>query len=301
MDRILVTGASGFVGRAFIDFLEAEHKDMFDRLLIMSTSKLHPSIETVIVPKRELSALSQLKNYDIETVYHLGAFIPKSGAQANDIELCNENISFTSALLYALPASVESFVFTSTIDVYQSTTSVIDEQTPTIPAGGLYGWSKLYCERIVEIWSQEYSKTIQILRLGHIYGRGEDAYKKLIPETIKNLLSGKAPVVYSNGDEKRSFLHINDCVRAIFHSATIDSYVGPINVVSGRTVSILEIVNLLAAQCDGEVEVEILGKDIPTKDFVFDNSKMANYLGGEMMNLENGLSDEYQYIKELYG
>ena len=51
----------------------------------------------------------------------------------------------------------------------------------------IYGWSKLYCEKLLENWSKENNI---ILRIGHIYGKGE----KVIPVTILRFLVMKKEV-----------------------------------------------------------------------------------------------------------
>ena len=59
---------------------------------------------------------------------------------------------------------------------------VICEETNTIPKS-LYGWSKLYCEKMVEQYGELNGIDTQVLRVGHVYGTGEEGYKKIIPET----------------------------------------------------------------------------------------------------------------------
>ncbi|MFX4253329.1 NAD-dependent epimerase/dehydratase family protein, partial [Aliarcobacter butzleri] len=119
-------------------------------------------------------------------------FTPKSGIEANDINKSNANIFNTKYLLDNLPNFPEKFIFLSTLDVYGKIETIIDESSFTNPLT-MYGWSKLYCEKLLENWSKENNIILQILRIGHIYGKGEKAYKKVIPITIQKLKNGENP------------------------------------------------------------------------------------------------------------
>ena len=124
-------------------------------------------------------------------------------------------------------------------------------------------------------------------------------YLKLIPETIKKLIADVKPTIYTKGDEIRSFLHIDDCVRCIWDALNINAEYALINIVSGNAFTIKQIVELLI-QCSGKnIEPQILGNNIKTNDYIFDNSIMIKYFGKEKVDLLDGLKNEYEYIKSL--
>jgi hypothetical protein len=74
----------------------------------------------------------------------------------------------------------------TTIDVYEKSDQIISENNPTNPET-LYGFSKLYCEKMIENWANANNKIVQILRLGHVYGPGEGLFKKIIPVTMQKI------------------------------------------------------------------------------------------------------------------
>jgi UDP-glucose 4-epimerase len=140
-----------------------------------------------------------------EVLIHVGAFIPKSGLQANAIEECNINISFMEKLL-ALPlGKLKKLVYISTVDVYEPA-EMTTEETPTLPTT-LYGWSKLYCERMGSIFAANHGIGCQILRIGHVYGPGEEKFAKFLPSAIMNIATGKAVQLWGDGSEIRSFIY----------------------------------------------------------------------------------------------
>jgi len=133
-----------------------------------------------------------LPQIEFDLVFHIGAFTPKSGAEGNDHEKSTSNIYFTQSLLNALHNQCKKIIFLSTLDVYSSKEEIITEESIISPIS-LYAHSKYYCEKLIEAWANLHSCAYQILRIGHIYGPGEESYKKIIPVTIKNVLKGQSP------------------------------------------------------------------------------------------------------------
>ena len=62
------------------------------------------------------------------------------------------------------------------------------------------------------------------LRIGHVYGPGEEEYKKVIPITIKKILDNKPLQLWGDGSDLRSFIFIDDVVNSI-----VKSLFSPIN------------------------------------------------------------------------
>jgi len=294
MSRILLTGSSGFIGSTFISFLKNNYHDFYNKMLILG-SKKHSDIETIIYSNHD--NLPSLSDYDIKLVIHLGAFTPKSGSEANDINRCNSNIIFTNALLLKLPDTVKKVVFASSIDVYSACNGLLDENYETNPET-LYGDSKLYCEKMIRQWSLQKGSLYQILRLGHIYGPGEDAYKKLIPTFIRSIIANTAPVITSSGLEKRSFLHVIDCCRAIFQATYLNTSYDIINIVSNKSYSVKEIADLIINISGKNLQCTIENTNKLTKDLLFNSVKMNKLLCSESIPLELGLKDEYKYFLE---
>jgi len=294
---ILITGASGFIGKHLLKAVS----DKFgpENIILLTALPIFgfKSIEHKNYKFGKEVWLNNGVDY-IHTVIHAGAFTPKNSTEGNDRSLCSSNVSNTSSLLNILPDSVKQLIFLSSLDVYSRNNEVIDESSLVSPEN-LYGQSKLNCEKLLYSWAKQENKTLQILRIGHIYGPGEHSYQKLIPVTIRTVLQNKNPVIYSNGNEKRSYLHISDCVRAICSSINLEKYQGPINVVSSKPYSIKEIVNIIIEISKKSIKPEILNKEISVFDMVFDNKKMLKYLTQEQVDIRDGLKEEYEAFKAI--
>ncbi|HWR45844.1 NAD(P)-dependent oxidoreductase [Sporomusa sp.] len=294
--NILVTGATGFIGTALLECLRDHTKSTGDQIVLLSSCDVDGY--TCIKHRNYTFTMNDflVKGVEfVDIVFHLGAFIPKEIQDANNINQCFSNIEGTKHLCDNLPSLPKRFIFASTVDVY-APQSPLDEATPIQPVT-LYGQSKLYCEHMLESWAVQKGVVLQVLRIGHIYGVGEEAYKKIIPQTIKGLIQGHPPCIFTSGREKRSFMHVSDCCRLLWKAAQLNTYDGPINLASGRALSILELVNMLMEISGTGLKPIVENRDLPTRDYVFNTAKMERLLGAETLNLENGLREEYAYIR----
>lgn len=298
MKTILLTGGAGFIGGHLLKVLKSHPEYRLFNIVLLSSENIGDD-KTVLHKKYTFTKDDFLSNglSDIDIVIHAGAYTPKDSANANLIAETLSNITSIYHLINNLPNIPEKFIFLSTIDVYtQDSANAIVEETYTDPIS-LYGWSKLYGEKILENWARVKNVTLQVLRIGHIYGSGEEKYKKLIPATIKKALSGESPIIYSHGNELRSYLHISDCVEAILASFKLNEYPGPINIVSQIALPVKTVVEVITKIANPTLSLKILAKDIPVKDLVFDNSKMQKYLSKEKITFEEGIMEEVNNFK----
>lgn len=289
---ILLTGASGFIGKhLLIKLTEQFGKNN----IIALTSKPISNFNYILDENYSLDTLkASLKN--INTIIHSGAYIPKKGSDANNWLGCNSNIINTHKLLLAiLESNVNNLIFLSTSDVYAKN-KVLTEEAPLSPQT-LYGQSKVYCEKMIEAWGQEKQKIFQILRIGHVYGPGEETYQKIIPVTMKRIAQGLSPQIWGSGEEIRSFIYIKDLVDAIVKSLDFTKFLGPINIAGQHSISINNLVRLIQNISNDTSTIEYMPTNISVNNIHFDNHKMKTLLTSEKVSLEEGLELEWLSIK----
>lgn len=289
---LLLTGTTGFIGQNLLKFIELNYENDYE--IVLLSSSINKNYKTVLhknytFNKQDFEENGILK---IDLVLHIGAFTPKSGIEANDINKSNANIFNTKYLLDNLPNFPETFIFLSTLDVYGKIETIINESNVTNPLT-MYGWSKLYCEKLLENWSKENNIILQILRVGHIYGKGEKAYKKVIPVTIDRLKNEMNPQIFGTGYEKRSFLHVDDVSNLIMKSILLQKYEGVINLCSSNSYTIKNIIEMIIEISNKKVQIDYIETENRSIDFEFDTLKMNKLLGFEKINIKDGLSDEY--------
>jgi len=212
--KIIVTGGTGFIGSILLKELVSIYSK--ESITVIS-SKPIDGFNCILYAKNQLNLVE--KNIECDVLIHVGAYTPKSGADANIIEKCNSNIIFTQNLLEAF-ASCKKIINISTLDVYANN-GIINEKSEIDPIS-LYGMSKLYCERMINIYAATKDISALTLRIGHVYGPGEEVYKKILPLTMKKIIAGGPVEIWGDGSDLRSFIHVRDVVKAIIASISVE-------------------------------------------------------------------------------
>ena len=293
---ILLTGASGFIGSKLLSELIDKYGSDY---VSAFTSKPINGVRCIL----HNGYKGGLKQYDellrnVSVVIHAGAYIPKNSANSNLICENNENIINTEFLLRHKYPCLKKIIYISTSDVYDQEVAVINENARENPST-LYGHSKLYCEKMVGIWCSKNHVQYNILRIGHVYGPGEEKYKKLIPVAIKRVLSEDPVTIYNAGNDIRTFIYIDDVVRSIVKSIDINLPGEIINVVGSEKISIKNLVYKIFKIANKQVRVENVSANIVRRNIIFDNTKLTEILSSPKITLDEGLELEINYFKNL--
>lgn len=294
--KILLTGASGFIGGHLLTQLT--NNLGYDSVIALTTKEI-PNTNCILYEKIQNFGLE--KNYfdEVTHIIHAGAFTPKDAQQANDIDRCFGNIEYTKELVSYDYKKLEKFINLSTLDVYEATSTVLSEKSKIQPVS-LYGSSKLYCEAMVKAFTEQRNINCINLRIGHVYGPGEEKYKKVLPIAIQNILEDNPVELWGDGSDLRSFIFIEDVVEAILNSLEVPEKNLDINVVSGISVSIHDLLYKIIDISGKQVRVDRKESNHKKRDLVFDNSLLLKTLLKKETDLMQGLKIEYEYMKNKY-
>lgn len=293
---ILLTGASGFIGSHLLKALIKEFGS--DKILAL-TSKPVNNCRFLLHNNYAFNKtlFTDAGFSEINTIIHAGAFTPKSFKQGNIIERSNSNIVNTNTLLSSHFKNIKKFIFLSTLDIYGNE-KVITEKSIVNPIS-LYGNSKFYCEKLIATWAKQNKIQHQILRIGHVYGPGEEEYQKIIPNTMQKILNGEMVQLFGEGKDIRSFIYISDVIRAIIKSIKLKPDVGEINLVGHEQISIKELLDKIAAISNHTIKIKKRKTLVQPRNIIFDNKKMKNLLCAPKIELNEGLRLEWNYMKNL--
>lgn len=293
---ILVTGTSGFIGKHLLQKLVSN----FGKNNILAlTSKPTTECNYILHNNYDFEPDYLLKNkyHKITSIIHAGAFIPKKSGDSNNISQCNSNIYNTEKLLNLELPQLKEIVFLSTVDVYKNSNDRINENS-TIKPETLYGLSKYYCEKMIEKYCHKINIPYSILRVGHVYGPGEEQYQKLIPIVIKNVLKEKPVTLFGKGNDIRTFIYISDVVDSIIKSIE-NSANNVINVVGNNEISIGYLINKIYLLSNKKVVLNKVSSNNKPRNLVFDNKRLKNELHQPKVGLDEGLKNEIDYFKKL--
>ncbi len=294
--KILLTGASGFIGGKLLAALIEKYGS---NAVIALTSKKITGVNCLIYKSFSDFGLDSDCFNEITHVIHAGAFIPKDAQQANNINMCFESINYTKVFLSYEFKGLLKLINISTIDVYASIEDELSEGSKVEPVS-LYGSSKLYCEEMVKAFSAQRNISYMNLRIGHVYGPGEEKYKKVLPIAIKNIIENNPVELWGDGSDLRSFIFIEDVIESILNSLEVTEENLDINVVSGNSVSIHDLLHKIIEVSGKQVQLHKRSSNHKKRDLVFDNSLLLKILLKEETDLMQGLKIEYDYIKNNY-
>jgi nucleoside-diphosphate-sugar epimerase len=305
---LLVTGAGGFIGSHLTRLL----RDAHPRTTIVAQHS--PRRTPPLVPQPNLSLLpAELKDIGsalsanhlprrYDGVFHLAAYTPKASGNEDEAAVIESNIVGLRELLAVCEGRVDRFIFASTLDVYGVPTGPISELSPLQP-GNLYAASKVFGEVAVRQWGKRTGARTAVFRVGHIYGPGEDAYRKLIPNTIRSLLAGEAAVQYGDGAEKRDFLYVTDAAAAFqeIWQKIANEDAATLNLVSGQSVSVADVIALLGSIAGPQTKIERRTATGRATSFEFDSRRLRDKLSFPRTPLEDGLRAEVEWFRTRMG
>lgn len=250
MKTVLVTGASGFVGRHTLAALAARgctiHAVSSHGVSLAGAQHhicdlLDPTAATLLIDELRPSHL-----------LHLAWF-----AQPQRYWSSEENLRWLEASLRIARAFRDAggsrLVVAGTCAEYEWNGAVCSEQTSRVAPATLYGASKHALQVALSKWADEVGLSFGWARLFFLYGPHEHA-SRLVPSIIRAALD-EAPIRCTAGTQVRDFQHVADAAGAL--TALLDSDVrGPVNIASGRPVPVKDVVDTIANQFDARHLVE---------------------------------------------
>ena len=222
MSRILITGASGFVGSNAVDYFlgKGDHVVGIDNFNTGNKQFLKSALNDAnfVLHEVDLLACDQIDKYfdNIDLVLHLSANADIRFGMDHPRRDLEQNVVVTHNLLEACRRrGIKKFAFSSTGSVYGEAKVVpTPEDAPFPIQTSLYGASKLAAEGLIQAYVETFNMQAWIFRfvsiLGPRYTHGHifDFYKQLkeTPSTLK---------VLGNGHQNKSYLHVSDCIFAM--------------------------------------------------------------------------------------
>jgi UDP-glucose 4-epimerase len=248
--RFLITGGAGFIGFALANHLvrEGHHVRVLDDLSAgCDPARLDPRVLFTRGDVKDVPKLWTLLQ-KIDCVYHLAARVYVAQSILYPREYNDVNVGGTVAVMEAMrDAGVKRVVLTSSGAVYgeQAVQPVKETQSPNPRSP--YAVSKIAAEHYVFTIGALWDIETVALRIFNAYGPGQQvptSHPPVIPQFVKQALSGGSLVVFGDGSQTRDFAYIDDVVEAMAAAATasdVDRAI--INVGSGQELSINELVS----------------------------------------------------------
>jgi dTDP-glucose 4,6-dehydratase len=312
MKKVLITGASGFIGSHTVEsaldrgysvrvFLRYNSTGYVGNLRFLG--KKLKEIEIFWGDIRDYtSVLRAVKGVDY--VIHLAAQISVPYSFQNPIDFAMNNVVGTTNILKAsVECGISKFVYTSTSEIFGGSDEPLNEDSLRIPKSP-YSASKVGADAMVKSFFYTYDLNTLILRPFNTFGPRQ-SIRALIPWIIYQGLRSEE-VKLGNLEPKRDFTYVKDTVEGILLALEKETEGGDeINLGTGRSFSVMEVVEVVSKVLGKNLKVEVEEKfKRPKKAEVFnliaDNSKAKRVLGWEpKWSFEEGVRETVEYVRSL--
>ncbi len=251
MTQVLVTGGAGFIGSHLVRGLldRGDRVRVLDNLSTGSKANLAGLDVEFIEGDICDAAVVQESIKDVDTIFHLAAFISVPGSMEDPLTCYAVNLNGSlNALMQAGQARVRRVVLASSAAVYGESESTVTENHPLNPQSP-YAASKLAMEQAAKLFSQSFNLETICLRYFNVYGprqSPDSPYAAAIPKFIEAMLAGEPATIHGDGWQTRDFVYVRDVVEAMLLAADGDSINGRVfNIAGGISVPIIELVEIL--------------------------------------------------------
>lgn len=325
MEKILVTGAGGFIGSHLaIDLrkkgywvrgVDLKYPEYFykntvaDEFQILDLRKYDNALEAMVGIDQVYALAADMGGMGFISRYHAEILHNNSLININTLEAARKN-------------GIKRYFYTSSACVYpeylQEVTDVIplsEEMAYPAQPQDAYGWEKLFTEILCKYYAQEYGMEIRIVRFHNIFG----------PEGTWNGGREKAPAalcrkiawaminddkyieIWGDGEQTRSFCYIDDCIKGI-QLLMNSEYKEPLNLGQDRMVSINQLARIIMNIVGKNFKIKYVEGPQGVRGRNSDNTRLREVLGwAPEISLETGLEETFKWIyqqvleKEYHG
>ena len=284
--KVVVDGASGFIGSHLVDALLAcgyKVKAISRHLpgLISSVAQADSNLTLVPASMGESLALQQAME-GADLVFHLASgSLPQSSNLDPQADVRVNLLGALNLLEAAQMAQVKRLVMVSSGGtVYGVPQQVpIPETHPTEPTCS-YGITKLAIEKYVALYRQLHGLDGVVLRVANPYGERQrlDASQGVVPVFLGKALRGEPLQIWGDGTTVRDFLHVSDVVSALLAAGRYSGDVDVFNIGSGEGLSLNQLVALLETELQRPLAVDYLparGFDVPTNVLSIERARLC--------------------------
>lgn len=251
----LVTGGAGFIGSHIVDALiqNGARVRVVDNL---STGHLHnlDHVSSVIdFLEGDLADEETARRAvdGVELIFHEAALpsVPRSVAKPRETHLASVEATF-NLLLTARDARVRRIVYAASSSAYGDQRTLPKVETMRPEPLSPYAAAKLVGEYYCQVFNRTYDLETICLRYFNVFGPRQDPgsqYSGVISLFVDQLLQGKPPRIYGDGEQTRDFSYVQNAVEANMLAGQTSKGIGDvINIANGQQISINELFRVIS-------------------------------------------------------
>ena len=248
--RVLVTGATGFIGRHLVERLRREGHDVWalSRIPASDAGQVH----AVQADLRDPQALVGLTT-PMDAIFHLaGLTSPQQTLDDSEAAMLVNGLGTLRVLACARRMGTPSIILASSVYIYDGCTEFPWHETLPVQPRSPLGASKLAAEAAARMFWYCYQAPSVVLRLFTVYGPGARA-SQFVPSALQRIIDSPGPQVrFGPGESTRDFVYIEDVITALMQAWSFSAGrkgFEAMNIASGVETRIDEIVQMMLKVC----------------------------------------------------
>ena len=293
MERILVTGSTGFIGSHLIEKIHNKYN-------IIGISKNDKKNNLKISNKKlDLSKVDKIKiNGKINKIIHTAGYSDVDFCDKNPKKCFELNINSMYKVLELAREKKADLIFLSSSHIYGNQKKNPAKENNVPNPNNFYGLGKKICETICESYSREYNLNVKVLRIFSAYGprsKNSNLVQRIIIQSIKS-----DSIELGNISSSRDFIYVSDVIDAIialFNSK--NSKFEIYNIGRGKPIKIKDLISQYKKISKKKLKIISNEKKIRKNDvkkISADISRIQKRTGWKpRISLKKGLEMTYNY------
>jgi UDP-glucose 4-epimerase len=251
--RVLVTGGSGFIGRHMVAGLAGAGAHV--RVVDLRPHP-DPAVELVQGDLADADVLAAALEGGFDAVVHLAAVTSVLHSLEQPELTYRTNVAATHGLLEgARSAGVRALAFASTNAVTGPMQAPAITEAATLRPLTPYGATKAAAEMLMSAYTAAYGVRCACLRLTNVYGLGMQAKDSIVARLMRVIRTGGSFEIYGDGTQVRDYVNASDVAAAFRLALASEDWQGPVVIGSGRSLSVLEVVEAVRRITGAEIDV----------------------------------------------
>lgn len=336
MTKVLITGSAGFIGSQLAYRLSKNGYDLVlvddfsygkEDNLIFEDADFRDTVRKIDITDFDvLKDLFEKERFDY--VYHIAGIAPLPDCQSNPTRAIEVNVVGTVNILeLSRRYGVKNVIFASTSAIYENAESFPCEESEASKPTLIYPCTKYSAEQFCRSYHSTYGLNISIMRFANVYGPHIDCLRKQPPfvaYVIRELYYDRIPTFYSNGEQRRDYIYIDDLLDIACILMTNTGF-DVVNVSSCTTISVNEIYALISkimkkdivpnylepekywskypSLYEGAYSISksILDAEVNKYTLCSNQHALEKYGWHPKINMEEGLRRTISYAEKLFG
>ncbi len=311
-ERIIVTGATGFIGSHLTEFCVRKGFDVvaFDRYNPnnhwgwLENSEYENDIEVILGDVRDYDSVSKAME-GCSAVFHLAALIGIPYSYVSPLAYIRTNVEGTYNILEASKnLKLDQVLITSTSETYGTAQyTPIDEKHPLIGQSP-YSASKIAADQLAVSYYRSFDLPVKIVRPFNTYGPRQSA-RAVIPTIISQCNASNSEIKIGNLDPTRDLTFVKDTCNGFLEIYRSDNFFGEVtNIGMNSEVSIGELVKEIMKIMAVDIPVvseekRIRPENSEVERLVCNNEKLLNGSSWKPeYGLRQGLTETINWFKE---